>query len=109
MVGLLAWSGSIQRSREVEGGRAILHGLFHGPDDELGLGQRVEELQQVRRHLLRQDVAEPLQQRLGALVVVSGVRPEVGNELLSFCEFVRFIPRTPYHLGELLKSDVFIS
>ena len=91
MVGLLAWSGSIQRSREIEGGRAILHGLLHGPDDQLGLGQRVEELQQVRRHLLRQDVAEPLQQRLGALVVVSGVSPEAGNgiviSILRICTF----------------------
>ena len=91
MVCLLAWSGSIQRSREVEGGRAILHGLLHGPDDQLGLGQRVEELQQVRRHLLRQNVAEPLQQRLGALVVVSGVSPEAGNgiviSILRICTF----------------------
>ena len=91
MVGLLAWSGSIQRSREIEGSRAILHGLLHGPDDQLGLGQRVEELQQVRRHLLRQNVAEPLQQRLGALVVVSGVSPEAGNgiviSILRICTF----------------------
>ena len=67
----------------------------------------MEELQQVRRHLLRQNVAEPLQQRLGALVVISGVSPEGGS--VSFCEFVRLILGTPYHLSELLKSDVGIS
>ena len=59
----------------------------------------------MRRHLLRQDVAEPLQQRLGALVVVSGVSPE----MYHFVNFYVLISGTPYHLSELLESDVDVS